>query len=272
MNEVEFGRFQTLLRARSGIWLGKEQRETIAKKLSRRFASIGANTMEAYLAYLDQPTAEPEWDEVLELATIHETYFFRERGQLDAFVGKALPEIQSRAKQSNRNRLSIWSAGCSTGEELYSIAIMLRALEAPGWEYRYFGNDVSRRCVQTARKATYSKSSFRYTHEFDRYFEKKGDVRTVVESVRADCNFSHFNLLDEDRIRLLGRLDAIFCRNTFIYFDKDTRDRAVKLFWDRLLPGGYLFLGHSESLLLTEGPFQPVHLGQELAYRKVGGI
>src|SRR5262249_27522097 len=155
------------------------------------------------------------------------------------------------------------SAGCATGEEVYTIAIC--ALEAnlrTSCDVRIFGSDISRRCVASARRGVYGPSSFRATPADmrRRYFRARADGAHVVDELRTFCHFGHLNLLDSARAMVVGRVDVIFCRNVLIYFDEVSRRRVIDMFYDRLLPGGFLLLGHSESLLNVSTAFELVHL------------
>jgi hypothetical protein len=165
----------------------------------------------------------------------------------------------------------VWSAGCSTGEEVYSIAILTRESNLfPGRSVRIFGSDISRRCLTAARRGVYGPSAFRAmpTDLRKRYFVDKPDGAHVADDLRSICQFGHLNLLDTARSTVVGRVDVIFCRNVLIYFDDASRRRVIEMFYERLLPGGYLLLGHSESLLNVSTAFELVHLREDLVYRK----
>jgi chemotaxis protein methyltransferase CheR len=209
-----------------------------------------------------------EAERATELLATNETYFFRELPQLRAFEREVLPALHAlgRGKQT----LTIWSAGCSTGEEAYTIAILVaRSALFSGWNVRVIGSDISRRVLHAARKGVYRGGSFRaMPQEYDRHFVDTPDGRAVEPAVRALCQFGQFNLLDASRAVIIGRVDAIFCRNVLIYFDEETRKKAVETFYERLQPGGYLMLGHSESLLQSASPFEVAQLSGDLVYRK----
>jgi chemotaxis protein methyltransferase CheR len=131
------------------------------------------------------------------------------------------------------------------------------------------GNDISRRVLQVARRATYGGSSFRsMPANYRQYFIESVDGRTVRPDIRAMCHFAHLNLLDAARYSVIGGVDAVFCRNVLIYFDGASRRKVIEGFYERLMPGGYLFLGHSESLLNVSTAFELVHLSSDLVYRK----
>jgi len=269
----EYRLLRDVFSARIGVQFGSESRFAMERRLRERLAILKLTTFAEYYQYLRfHPLAAAEWEEAIELLTTNETYFFREDYQLRSFQNEVLPMLAAQAK--GRKRLSIWSAGCSTGEEVYTIAILL--LESNlflGWDLRVYGSDISKRCVAAARRGAYGAAAFRAMPEDykRRYFNEKSDGVYVQERVRALCHFGQMNLLDEEKARLLGRADAVFCRNVLIYFDAYARKRVIDIFHERLYPGGVLLLGHSESLLNVSTAFELLHLREDLVYRKPMG-
>lgn len=270
LREEEFRLLRDLVSARIGISLSPSARHSVARKLRERLGVLNLNSFNEYFQYLRfHPMAQQEWDEVVELLTTNETYLFREDFQLRAFTNELLPMLHERLK--SRRRLTVWSAGCSTGEEVYTIAILIHESGLfSGWEVRVFGSDISRRCVATARRGVYGAASFRATpSEFRReYFVERPDGVHVADWIKPMCHFGQMNLLDEEKARILGRVDVVFCRNVLIYFDAHARRRVIDIFHDRLYPGGVLLLGHSESLLNVSTAFELLHLKEDLVYRK----
>jgi len=277
----EFRLIRDLFAARAGLHFGPESRFALERRLRERLTVLGLSSFAEYYHYLRFGQHAPqEWDEAIDLVTTNETYFFREERQLRAFQNEVLPMLHARAK--TRRRLSIWSAGCATGEEAYTIAILVhsshlfpqpseaRSQDDAAWEVRIYGSDISRRCVATARRGAYEESSFRATPDDMRkaFFERRDGAWRVVEPIRRMCHFGQMNLLDEDRSRVVGKADAIFCRNLLIYFESRARKHAIDVLYDRLVPGGVLFLGHSESLLNVSTAFELLHLRDDLVYRK----
>lgn len=266
----EFRMMRDLFAAKLGLAIAPDGRASLARKLKERLQLMHLESYGEYLHYLRyHPLAGAEWDEIVELLTTHETYFFREDYQLRAFETEVLPLLAEQAQ--NRKRISIWSAGCSTGEEAYTIAILIdRCALFRGWEVRVFGSDISKRCIAAARRGFYGPSAFRVLPEEVKrdYFEPRGGGAMVAERIRAMCHFGQMNLLDEERARMVGRVDAIFCRNVLIYLDAHARRRVIDVFLDRLLPAGVLLLGHSESLLNLSTAFELLHLKEDLVYRK----
>jgi chemotaxis protein methyltransferase CheR len=273
----EFRLLRDLFAVRTGLHFGPESRFTLERRLRERLMVLKLSSFAEYHHYLRfGGRATEEWDEAIDLLTTNETYFFREQRQLRAFQNEILPLIHTQAR--SRQRLAIWSAGCSTGEEAYTIAILVHGsrlfpregVAAQRWDVRVYGSDISRRCVAAARRGVYSESSFRVTKPDMRrafFVEREGGWQ-VADSVRQMCHFGQMSLLDEDRSRVLGRADAIFCRNVLIYFDSRARRTAIEVLYDRLNPGGILLLGHSESLLNVSTAFELLHLKDDLVYRK----
>lgn len=265
----EFRLLRDLINNFCGISFGNDSLFVVERRLRERLLQLGIDDFADYYAYLRyHPEAAAELERAIDTLTTNETYFYREAYQLDAFRDEILPVLADRA--AARARLSVWSAGCSTGEEVYTLAMMLeRCGRFEGWDLRVFGNDISRRVLQIARRGAYGPSSFRsMPSSLESYFLTSPEGRVVHPRIRAICHFAHMNLLDTSRSALLGRVDIIFCRNVLIYFDPDSRRRVIESFYDRLVPGGYLMLGHSESLLNVSTAFELVHLRSDLVYRK----
>jgi chemotaxis protein methyltransferase CheR len=270
LDQAEFRLLRELFNEHCGILFGPETRPVIERRLRDRLAALGLASFGEYYQLLRfDERGRAEIDEAVDLVTINETYFFREAYQLRAYKDEILPAL--RALPSPRERLSVWSAGCSTGEEVYSIAIATRESNLfRSGAVRVFGSDISRRCVAHARRGVYGPSAFRATtsEQRRRWFVERPDGSHVADDMRAMCQFGHLNLLDVPRTTVVGRVDVIFCRNVLIYFDDVSRRRVIDMFYDRLLPGGYLLLGHSESLLNISTAFELVHLREDLVYRK----
>lgn len=269
LDPSEFRLLRDLIKSHAGLTLGPETRPLLERRLRERLAVHHLRSFSEYYQRFFQDGGKVELEEAIELVAIHETYFYREDYQLAALRNEILPMLTSGS--SARSRITIWSAGCSTGEEVYSIAIAVRESGlAFGREIRVFGSDISRRCLAVARNGVYGSSSFRATPPDirQRYFVDKPDGAHVTDHIRSLCSFAHLNLLDTPRTAIVGKVDVIFCRNVLIYFDDESRRRVIETFYDRLSPGGFLLLGHSESLLNVSTAFELVHLREDLVYRK----
>lgn len=271
LSPEEFRLLRELFNQHCGLQFGPESRPSLERRLRERVAVLGHRSFGEYYHYLKtHPRGRAELDEAADLVTVNETYFFREDYQLRALRDEIVPKLLSAG--SARTRLSIWSAGCSTGEEVYSIAMIAHeAGLTASREVRIFGSDISRRCIAAARRGVYGASAFRVMPPEirRRYFQERPDGAHVVDEIRAMCQFGRVNLLDENAAAVVNRVDVIFCRNVLIYFDEASRRKVInKVFYERLLPGGFLLLGHSESLLNVSTGFELVHLREDLVYRR----
>ena len=270
MNDDETRLLVEAIQEHCGVTLSINSGFFLERRLSPRLEALGLSSYLDYYQYLRYDPAGPrEMEELIERITTHETYFFREQYQLEAFSEEILPKLAERLDR--QRRIQVWSAGCSTGEEVYTIAMLL--LESglfKGWNIRVMGSDISRKVLATARAAVYGENSFRTTSALLRrkYFVEANGRWTVRDDVRSMCSFGQLNLVSTERFRVLGPQDVIFCRNVLMYLSQEARHRVVEAFYDRLTPGGFLLLGHSESLLNVTTRFDLAHLQKDLVYRK----
>ncbi len=263
-----------LIRARLGLDLGVETRALLERRLGPRLAALGLSSFADYEMHLRfaQP-GDDEWDHVTEILTVHETYFFRQPEQLRALSDELFPVLHER--KANRRRLAIWSAACASGEEVYTLGILVRQSGLfVDWDVRIYGSDISKKCIATARRGVYGESAFRTVSaeslapNVRRVEGKTPATYEVSSSVRGLCHFGQLNLVDPGPLAPIGHLDIILCRNLLIYFDERARRRAIELFYERLAPGGILVLGHAESLLHVSTDFELLHLQNDLVYNK----
>lgn len=264
----DFEQIRRLLNMHAGLWFAAEMRPVIERRLRDRLVAVGVETFSDYRRRLAEGDIV-ELGEAAEVCTVNETYAFRGLRQLRTFRDVLLPRLApTNANRSGRG-IVVWSAGCATGEEAYTLgAIVLASQLFDPSKIRIFGTDISRRCIAAARRGTYSASSFRdeASLPYEHYFWKQPDgTRTVVDELRAVCHFRHSNLLDGSAF---GFTDVVFCRNVLIHMDEVSRRKVVTNFYERLSPGGYLVLGHSESLLKEQTDFLPEELPDDLIYRK----
>lgn len=254
-----------------GIYFADDSAYIMERRLRERLRDLGLADFKEYDRYLQyHPKAESELEAAAEVLTTNETYFFREAYQLRAFTHEILPAVRSRAAARGAKKLDVWSAGCSSGEEVYSIAMLIDASGLfEGWNVRVFGNDISRRVLRKARGATYGRASFRaMIPEYERYFIETEDGKQVHPRIRSMCHFGHLNLMNQRRAAIVGRVDVAFCRNVLIYFDDASRSQVLDTIYQRLHRGGYLLLGHSESLLHTSTAFEITQLTTDIVYQR----
>lgn len=255
----------------SGFHLREELKFIAERRLASRLELLGLRDFTAYARYLrfDARGAD-ELETAIDLLVPHETYFFREPVQLRCFEDELMPLLE---KKNERTRsLHVWSAGCSTGEEAYTLSMLLQPrVTIAGWNLDILGTDLSRKALTAARKAEYGSMALRATtaEQRARFFEPIDGGRLRVKAPwRADVRFGQLNLLDGVATSVLPRFDVIFCRNVLIYFDQATRKKVVEHFYERLTDGGYLLLGHSENLLHLSTRFELVQLKGDLVYRR----
>ncbi len=269
----EFRLIRDLVRAHCGIHYPDDLRYLMERRLAPRLRSCGLEDFGAYHRLLRLgPSPRAEMEAAAEALATHETYFFREPRQLAAFAEELLPRVAERNRA--RRRLRIWSAGCSTGEEPYTVAMLVASSGLfEGWDVSVFGSDVARRVLSVARAAAYGESAFRSDESLRLrgWFRRDGSKWVVADDIRRLVTFGHVNLLDPGTLALVARADLVFCRNVLIYFDLDSRRRALRGLHDKLMPGGYLLLGHAESLLDVTADFEMVPLRNDLVYRKPTG-
>lgn len=254
-----------------GIYFADDSAYIVERRLRERLRELGLHDFGEYYRYLRyHPKASSELENAAEVLTTNETYFFREAYQLRAFADEILPKVRNKALARGSKRIDVWSAGCSSGEEVYTIAILIEASGLfEGWDVRVFGNDISRRVLRKARGATYTSASFRaMIPEYERYFISTDEGKQVHPRIRAMCHFGHLNLMNERRAAIVGRVDVAFCRNVLIYFDDSSRRQVLDTIYQRLHRGGYLLLGHSESLLHSTTAFEIAQLTTDIVYRR----
>ncbi|ACL66252.1 MCP methyltransferase, CheR-type [Anaeromyxobacter dehalogenans 2CP-1] len=273
MSEEQFRLLRELIQAHCGIAFREDHRRLLERRLAPRLEALGLRDFSAYHRHLRfDPRGGAELAEALDLLTTNETYFFREARQLRAFADEILPALAS--SLARERRLRILSAGCSTGEEAWTVAVLVRdsGLFA-GWDVEIAACDLSRRCVAQGRAGSYGEHAFRAPESspMRRWFHLRGGKWVVDEGLRGMVRFHRDNLVAPDALAAVPPQDAVFCRNVMIYFDLDARRRALRALHAKLRGGGWLLLGHSESLLNVTADFELVQLRADLVYRKPAG-
>jgi chemotaxis protein methyltransferase CheR len=267
-------RVRDLIYQVAGIFHPDTKLRLLFDRCSRRMKELSTLSLREYYEHLTvRPTRQTELVALLNEITIGETCFFRSQPQLDALQQVILPKIiEAKAKLPVR-RLRIWSAGCSTGEEPYTLSMVLQE-EAQrrlrDWGIEILATDLNERSLAHARNGLYGAYSTRHLSPYYRqkYFTPVADQLQVQPQVRSNVTFSRLNLSDDARMTFMKSLDVIFCCNVLIYFDLASKRRVIQHFFNNLLPHGYLFLGHSESLYRVNDEFRLVHLPGSTAYIK----
>ncbi len=271
MPDDVFRLLRDLISEYCGVYYDDDSKYILERRLNRRLQVSGMQDYRDYYRFLlYNRDREDELAEIIDILTVNETYFFREMKQFNALLEEIAPELMK--IRSGGYKLRIWSAGCASGEEPYTIAMLV--LENPqvfgDWDVEVLGSDINKRVLQKARKGVYRKNSFRATENYyiKKYFEEDGGDFRISDKARKLVDFSHLNLLEPKKFSFLGDLDIVFCRNVLIYFHTGAKVKVVESFHDRLLGGGYLLLGHAESLMNISTSFTLKHLKNDMVYQK----
>lgn len=275
LSPKSFSKFRDLIHDRSGIFLDNYKSDGLRDALMALMRQKDMENFDEYYALLIDPKAgDPEFKRLLDLVTVNETCFFRNPPQFEALRKTVLPEI-IKAKLKNDDRtIKIWSAGCSTGEEPYSLAMtMLEYLPEPEtWRIDILATDVSGQVLTDAQKGIYGKRTLRETGEYylRKYFKETEDGGySLSRQIKSMVTFNYHNLVAESYPMLvLGGWDIIFCRNVTIYFQLESVRKVIADFYTALRDEGYLFIGHAESLYQVNDRFIPVHIGGAYVYKK----
>ncbi|MFZ0735137.1 MAG: protein-glutamate O-methyltransferase CheR [Candidatus Sulfotelmatobacter sp.] len=267
-------RIRDLVYQVAGIFHPDSKLRLLQDRCGRRTKELKTQTFREYFEWLTvRPQRQSELIALLNEITIGETCFFRNQPQLDALRQIVFPKvIEAKAKMPFR-RLRIWSAGCSTGEEPYTLSMLMleeSQKQLKDWTVEILATDLNERSLAHAKNAVYGTYSTRNLTPYYRqkYFAPAGEQLQVQPSVGSLVNFSRLNLSDDARMIFMKSLDVIFCCNVLIYFDLASKRRVIQHFYNNLLPHGYLFLGHSESLYGVTDDFRLVHLPGATAYLK----
>ena len=259
----------------SGIYQPDEKLYLLAARCAWRMSVVKASTPAEYLEHLTvRGNREAELRLLLNEITIGETYMFRSPPQLDALRNVILPQIIQAKSAMGFKRLHLWSAGCSTGEEAYTLAMLLLEESEKllaGWTFDILATDLNDNSLAAAKAGIYGEYALRSTTELlrNKYFKPHDEKRLqATDQLKSVIRFDRVNLRDDSKMTFLKGMDLIFCCNVLIYFDLASKQRVVQHFYSNLLPGGYLFLGHAESLYQVDDRFHLVHFPGAIGYWK----
>ncbi len=264
ISHFDFKRFSDLMFAVSGIKFSDTKKYIVEKRVLSLMKEEGINDIDAFYALLAENRSSELSQRFIESLTTNETYFFREQNQLRCFVQDVLPRLIEK-----KGGFSLWSAGCSSGEEAYTLSIFIR--EAfPRTGFKILASDINRQVLDAAKAGVYSKRSLKNLPAslVEKYFTSSANGYMIKESLRKNISFRQLNLVNSFDMGKIRGQDVIFCRNVLIYFDEEHRNRILNYFYNALNTGGYLFLGHSETLGKKTMQFTPVKVGNNTFYQK----
>jgi chemotaxis protein methyltransferase CheR len=268
--ETELDEIRTLIEQRSAIYFDASRERFFSTRVREYLDEKNVDGAAELIRRVRHSSIE--YESLLECLLTQETSFFRYPDVFEALEKRVLPEAQERKFWESPRTLRIWSAGCSTGEEPYSIAISLcESLKfAEAWEIEILATDISRRALRHAERGVYSRRALQELslHKVDTYFTASKHGYQVKQRIRRMISFAQINLADSVYV---GKLDCIFCMNVLMYFSEERRLAILRRFYDALEPGGYFMLGHSETLTNAPLKFEPVALEGCRLYRKPAG-
>lgn len=279
--DPELMRIRDVIYHAAGIFHPDNKLRLLQDRCGRRMKELKVPTLREYSDCLTgRPNRQVELVALLNEITIGETSFFRNQPQLDALRRVVIPNILNAKSHLPIRKLRVWSAGCSTGEEPYTLRMLMleeAVRELKDWSIEILATDLNERSLAHAQGGiygTYSTRNLTPTYR-NKYFLPQEDKLQVNAVARSNISFSRLNLSDDSRMTFMKSMDAIFCCNVLIYFDLASKRRVIQHFFNNLLPHGYLFLGHSESLYGVNDDFRLVHLPGATAYvkgeRAIGG-
>jgi len=253
ISDQEFNLMRELIYRKFGINLTDQKRSLLVGRLQKLLRQWGFSSFRDYYEHLQNDKSERALGELVDRISTNHTYFNREKDHFDYFLKTALPAVVTRLRKENRQDLRVWCAGCSSGEESYMLVMLMKEYlgkDYPKWNAGVLATDISERVLSIARTGTYPADRVNQLPEHfrTRYFQQLGSGQwTVKEELKKEVTYRRFNLMNKE-FPFKKPFQIIFCRNVMIYFDQPTRETLIRKFHQFTEPGGYLFIGHSETI------------------------
>jgi len=267
LQDGTFRQIRDFIYEKCGIYVPDTKKYLLEKKVGARVQARNLGSFEDYLVLARSPQCGDEMSKLFDAITTNETYFFRETQQFDVLLDTIVPTVVEKRPAKD---IRIWSAACSSGEEPYTISLLLAEKKA-SVRPEILASDISEEVLVSARKAVFGSYSVRNVppNYLQKYFREAGWALELSAAVRAPVKFLNVNLIDDKKIRSIRDVDVVFCRNVLIYFDEKAKQKVVANLYDSLRPGGYLFIGSSESLHSVTRAFRPLTYNKVVVYQKV---
>ncbi len=270
ITDEDFQKFREFFYRKTGIQFDNSKRYFVDKRLLERMADTDNKVFRSYFTMLRFQASGEELQVLTNLMTVNETYFFREEYQFRCLVNSILPELTARKKDAGP--LRVWVLPSSSGEEPYSIAIYLLELWAQinDFDIEIIASDIDTRILEQAKRGLYSERSVAQLPKpyLSKYFKRSGDSYQICDDLRGAVEFTRVNLSDRADTRAYRHFDVVFCRNLLIYFDDVSRKAAAETFYDALKPGGFICLGHSESMSRISSLYKVRKFPEAIVYQK----
>jgi chemotaxis protein methyltransferase CheR len=265
LNDADFERYRAFIYAESSITFTSANRSILESRLKERLREKGIDSVVTYFTKIS--TDKEELKGFLDAITTNLTSFFRNQPQFDALKNHVIPELINNIKKAGDHTIKVWSAGCSTGEEPYTIAMLLNEILPPGWKFEILASDISLKCLMTAKEGFYDESRISGIppNYLTKYFDKVGKGYKVHPDIQSKIKFDYHNLKNDSGQR---GVDVVFCRNVIIYFDEAAQTAVINRFWDAMAAKSFLFIGHSESLFGMKTKFEFLKTEWATLYRK----
>jgi len=265
LTDADFELYRTLIYNESGIHFTATNRSILESRLKERLREKKIESVKTYFSTITSDQGEMK--NFLDSITTNLTRFFRNQAHFDALENHVLPELMNIKKGSGNNTIKIWSAGCSTGEEPYTIAMLLSDILPPSWKFEILASDISLKCLMTAKEGFYAESRIVGIPDayLKKYFDKLEGGYKVHADLKSKIRFDYHNLKNDSGQR---NFDVVFCRNVIIYFDEAAQTAVINRFWDSMASKSFLYIGHSESLFGMNTRFEFVKTQWATLYRK----
>lgn len=273
MSDQSFARLKDFIYKTCGIYYNESKKYLLEGRIAKRLVAQNISSFDEYIDYLQSLKGREELNSLFEVITINETYFFRAEQQFEVFENIIVPEVLSERSSFAKPTFRIWSAASSSGEEAYTLAIIvLEKLKNkyPNVQFQILASDISNAVLDNARKGIYKEYAIRNIPApyLKKYFTQNGQHFILNDEVKRMVKFMNINLYDSHQMASVMNCDVVFCCNVLIYFDIPSKQNVVQNLYNSLNKGGYLFIGYSESLHGVTKAFKLVHLPKAMAYKK----
>jgi chemotaxis protein methyltransferase CheR len=270
LSDELFYKFNKLIYRKTGINYEYNKKYFVQKRIEKRAEILEMDSLSEYYIMLKFADDPKEFDQLVNDLTVNETYFFRDYPQLRNFAEDILPLFEK--ENESTKKIKIWCAACSTGEEPYTLSIILQEMldKYEKWEVQILASDINTEVLQHARIGLYENRSVKDVppEYLDKYFTRRNDKHLINLNVRKPITFKRINLMDKNAMSNIVGCDFIFCRNCLIYFDDESRKDVLSSFYNSLNPGGFIFLGHSESVGRISSAYKVQRIGDTIVYSR----
>jgi chemotaxis protein methyltransferase CheR len=273
LSDELFGEFRQFIYAKTGIFFADNKKYLLESRLSRRLTALGMGTYDSYFKAVTNGQSVGELTHFINSITINETFYFRNEPQFNALESLILPELVEKRRNDGTNKIRIWSAACSTGDEPFTIAMIIAEKLLPTYpqmKFEIIATDINTQALDSAQRGIYKEYSVRNMPKnyLQKYFRKQEDRYFLSDDIRKMVEFKQLNLFDRSIMRTIRGIDVAFAANVLIYFDFNSKQTVVSSIYDSMSRGGYFFVGYSETLYGLTQAFRPVHFEKAIAYIK----